>query len=160
MKTNKWWMTTDVETWEVRSKNTPAITAYRHRCSERQQNESLRDYNFNYEMSQNGEKCPSQFPGTKRDSLKQTNKLVWLTVQKLKDIFTFRKLEANVFISINGPLILIDYQNSWQLIYFWTTYWLWLLLILTNHSHIKYIAMNRVPLLWIISNKTTFTHVR
>ncbi len=33
---------------EVRSKNTPAITAYRHTCRERQQNENLRDYNFKY----------------------------------------------------------------------------------------------------------------
>ncbi len=31
---------------EVKSKNTPAITDYRHRCCERQQNENLRDYNF------------------------------------------------------------------------------------------------------------------
>ncbi len=40
-------MTTDDETeTEVRSKNTPAITDYRHRCYERQQNENLRDYNL------------------------------------------------------------------------------------------------------------------
>ncbi len=39
-------MTTDDETWEVRSKNTPAITDYRHRCRERQQNENLWDFKF------------------------------------------------------------------------------------------------------------------
>ncbi len=33
---------------EVRSKNTPAITDYCHRCRERQQNEHFRDYNFKY----------------------------------------------------------------------------------------------------------------
>ncbi len=32
---------------EVRSKNTPAITDYHHRCRERQQNENPRDYDFN-----------------------------------------------------------------------------------------------------------------
>ncbi len=42
-------MTTDDETWEVRSKNTPAITDYRHRCHERERNENLWDYNFNNE---------------------------------------------------------------------------------------------------------------
>ncbi len=36
-------MTTDDETLEVRSKNTPAITDYRR---EKQRNENLRDYNF------------------------------------------------------------------------------------------------------------------
>ncbi len=41
-------MTTDNKTWELRSKNTPVITAYCHRCREREQNENLRDYNFNF----------------------------------------------------------------------------------------------------------------
>ncbi len=40
-QTKKRSMTTDDETWEVKSKNTPAITAYRHRCRERQRNENL-----------------------------------------------------------------------------------------------------------------------
>ncbi len=31
---------------EVRSKNAPAITDYRHRCRKREQNEILQDYNF------------------------------------------------------------------------------------------------------------------
>ncbi len=39
-------MTTDDET-DVRSKNTPAITAYCHRCRKRQQNENIRDKNNN-----------------------------------------------------------------------------------------------------------------
>ncbi len=39
-------MTTDDETWEVRSKNTPVIKDYRHTCCEREQNENLRDDNF------------------------------------------------------------------------------------------------------------------
>ncbi len=39
-------MTTDNETWEVRSKNTSAMTSNRHRCRERQRNENLPDYNF------------------------------------------------------------------------------------------------------------------
>ncbi len=41
-------MTTDGETWEVKSKNTTAVTTYCHRCCERQQNENLRAYNFKY----------------------------------------------------------------------------------------------------------------
>ncbi len=42
-------MTADEETeTEVRSKNTPAITDYRHGCSEKQENENLRDYNFKH----------------------------------------------------------------------------------------------------------------
>ncbi len=41
-------MTTDDETWEVRSKNTPAITAYRHRCRQRERNGDLRDCYFKY----------------------------------------------------------------------------------------------------------------
>ncbi len=41
-QTKKRWMTTDDETeTEVSSKNTPAITDYRHRCRERQRNENL-----------------------------------------------------------------------------------------------------------------------
>ncbi len=36
-QTKKRSMTTDDEIWEVRSKNTPTITAYRHRCCKRQQ---------------------------------------------------------------------------------------------------------------------------
>ncbi len=48
-QTKKRWMTTDDETeTEVRSKNTPAITAYHRRCRERQRNENLPDYNFNF----------------------------------------------------------------------------------------------------------------
>ncbi len=44
-------MTTNDETepeteTEVRSKNTPAITDYRHRCRKKQRNENLRDDNF------------------------------------------------------------------------------------------------------------------
>ncbi len=39
-QTKKRWMTTDDETWEVRSKNTPTIIAYCHRCCERQWNEN------------------------------------------------------------------------------------------------------------------------
>ncbi len=31
---------------EVRSKNSPAITDYRHRCGERHENKNLQDYNF------------------------------------------------------------------------------------------------------------------
>ncbi len=43
----RWLQTMKLETeTKVRSKNTPAITAYRHRCRERQRNENLRDYNF------------------------------------------------------------------------------------------------------------------
>ncbi len=45
-----WWLQTmklETET-EVRSKNTPAITDYRHRCRERQQNENPQDCNFKY----------------------------------------------------------------------------------------------------------------
>ncbi len=38
---------TETET-EVSSKNTPAITDYRHRCREREQNENLWDYDFNH----------------------------------------------------------------------------------------------------------------
>ncbi len=48
-QTKKRLMTTDEETeteTKVRSKNTPAITDYRHRCCERQQNENVRDYNL------------------------------------------------------------------------------------------------------------------
>ncbi len=38
-------MTTEDETeTEVRSKNTAAVTDYRHTCCERQQNENLPDY--------------------------------------------------------------------------------------------------------------------
>ncbi len=40
-------MTTDDETWEVRSENALAITDYRHGCCEKQQNENLQDYNLN-----------------------------------------------------------------------------------------------------------------
>ncbi len=41
-------MTTDMETeTEVKSKNKPAITDYRHRCHEKERNENLPDYNFN-----------------------------------------------------------------------------------------------------------------
>ncbi len=40
-------MTADEETeTEVRSKNTPTIINYCHRCRERQQNENLRDFKF------------------------------------------------------------------------------------------------------------------
>ncbi len=41
-------MITDDETWEVRFKNTAAITAYCHWCRERQRNENLQDYIFKY----------------------------------------------------------------------------------------------------------------
>ncbi len=47
-------MTTDDELeseTEARSKNTPAITAYVHRCRKRQQTENLWDYNFKARLS-------------------------------------------------------------------------------------------------------------
>ncbi len=45
-QTKKRSMTTDDETCDVRSPNTPAIATYGHRCRERQRNENLRDYNI------------------------------------------------------------------------------------------------------------------
>ncbi len=41
-------MTTGDETWEVRPNNAPAITNYRHRCREIQQNENLQAYSFKH----------------------------------------------------------------------------------------------------------------
>ncbi len=37
---------------ELRSKNTPVITDYRHRCRERKQNENLHDFNFKTRLIQ------------------------------------------------------------------------------------------------------------